>query len=100
MLQQFYLFEVKNIYILVSFFLDAEAESWQYIDIATDILFWIDLIMNFISSYNDEDGKIVKLRRTIFMNYLKGWFTVDFLSCLPLNYVLDGVVRDKSSLSP
>lgn len=80
--------------IIVSFNSDSEPYYWYYIDILTDILFWLDLIITSISSYYDEEGKLVKSIKIIFMTYLKGWFAVDFLSCLPLSYVVDGVTAN------
>ncbi len=35
-------------------FMDDLSEGWQYIDLVVDILFWIDLAINFISAYYDE----------------------------------------------
>ncbi|CAD8179140.1 unnamed protein product [Paramecium octaurelia] len=82
----------------ISFYLDNEVQAWYYADIVTDVLFWFDLIISFLSGYYDEEGKLVKKRKIIFMNYLKGWFTVDLISCLPLNYVLDGVQAENGNM--
>ena len=36
-----------------------EDQYWNYIDIAVDLLFWIDLVINMLSAYYDEEGKLV-----------------------------------------
>jgi hypothetical protein len=64
-------------------FQDDINEGWRIFDIIIDTLFWIDLVVNMLSaSYNDE-GILLKTRKTVIMSYLKTWFLVDFLSCLP-----------------
>ncbi|CAK92730.1 unnamed protein product (macronuclear) [Paramecium tetraurelia] len=73
----------------ISFYVNKEESYWQQIDIVTDVLFWIDLWINMFSGYYDEEGKLVVQKRTVILKYLKGWFLLDFISCLPLTYMID-----------
>ncbi|CAD8102523.1 unnamed protein product [Paramecium sonneborni] len=83
----------------ISFYLDNQVQAWYYADIVTDVLFWLDLIISSISGYYDEEGKLVKKRKIVLMNYLKGWFTVDLLSCLPLNYIMDSTISENDNMN-
>eukprot|EP00002_Diphylleia_rotans_P001080 TRINITY_DN10594_c0_g1_i2.p1 TRINITY_DN10594_c0_g1~~TRINITY_DN10594_c0_g1_i2.p1 ORF type:complete len:1147 (+),score=246.34 TRINITY_DN10594_c0_g1_i2:43-3483(+) len=50
-----------------------------------DLVFIIDIIANFMTSFNDEDGKRVVNPFVIRRNYLAGWFWLDAASSLPLD---------------
>ena len=52
-----------------------------------DVYFIIDIFLNFRTSYYTSDGTREDRPDKIAKAYLKGWFTIDFLSCLPLGYV-------------
>ena len=65
-----------------------ERHVWLFIlNITTDLIFVVDLILNFFIAYRsneDEDGgRWITDRRAIACHYLKTWFAVDFLSVLP-----------------
>lgn len=64
-----------------------EDQYWNYIDIAVDLLFWIDLVINMLSAYYDEEGKLVQDRKTVITNYIKTWFIFDFMACFPVDYI-------------
>ena len=54
------------------------------IDMIVDILFGIDLFVNFISSYEDpETGLPVVSLKLIAINYLTSWFPIDFIAVFP-----------------
>lgn len=46
--------------------------NWFYADIITDCLFFVDIIINFMLAYEDQNGVLVVDRKKIFLNYLKG----------------------------
>ena len=56
-----------------------------YLNYGIDILFIIDLIINFFLEYYNKKDKLIKNRMKIINNYLKGWFFFDFLTALPFN---------------
>lgn len=76
-----------NLNILVSFLTDEDQIYWVVFDQIIDILFWMDLTMNFLSTYYDDQGKLTKSLKKIINNYLRGWFIVDFLSCFPFEQI-------------
>lgn len=58
-----------------------------YFDIIVDILYTTDLVLNFFMAYEDADKKLETRLRYIAVNYFKSWFFLDFLSCIPFQYV-------------
>ena len=69
-------------------FQDVSSEAWQIFDYTIDALFWIDLLVNMFSAFYNEEGVLVKTRKEVVLSYLKSWFIVDFLSCLPFEQIL------------
>ena len=52
-----------------------------------DILFGIDIVINFISAIEDQNGKLIVQHKRIAKIYLKGWFWHDFLACFPFQLI-------------
>ena len=61
-------------------FMYEENDNWKIYDYITDVLFGIDLILNFITAYYDEENNVVKDMKKIARNYLTGWFTIDVIA--------------------
>ena len=60
-----------------------------YVDVVVDLWFVADIFVNFRSAYRLEETKVLIVdQKEIAKRYLKGWFLIDFVSSLPLNYVL------------
>lgn len=53
------------------------------VDSIVDVVFFIDIVLNFHTTFVGPGGEIVSDPKIIRMNYLKSWFVVDLLSCLP-----------------
>jgi hypothetical protein len=54
------------------------------IDYVIDVLFTIDIFINFISGYEDlTEGKVITDLRKIAKLYLRSWFVPDLLACVP-----------------
>lgn len=67
-----------------------EVPLWSgafWFDAFTDVYFIIDVGVNFRAAYYDEKGVLVSDAKQIAKQYLKGWFPIDFASCLPVGYV-------------
>ena len=52
-----------------------------------DALYLSDLILNFLMAYEDADKKLEVRLKKIASNYLKSWFWLDLLSCIPFQYL-------------
>lgn len=48
-----------------------------------DVIFFIDIVLNFHTTFVGPGGEVVSDPKIIRMNYLKSWFIIDLLSCLP-----------------
>jgi len=64
-----------------------EIDFWFFADTVQDSLFLIDIILNFRTAYFDDGVLIVSLKK-IGKKYLKGWFFIDLLSTIPLDYIV------------
>ncbi|XP_038073387.1 potassium voltage-gated channel protein eag-like isoform X2 [Patiria miniata] len=57
------------------------------VDGIVDIVFFIDVILNFHTTFVGPGGEVVSDPKVIRMNYLKSWFIIDLLSCLPYDVI-------------
>ena len=46
-----------------------------------------DIILNFRTAYYLPDGTREERKKEIAIHYFNGWFTIDFLSTLPVSYI-------------
>ncbi|KAK3595923.1 hypothetical protein CHS0354_032430, partial [Potamilus streckersoni] len=53
------------------------------IDSVVDVVFFIDIVLNFHTTFVGASGEVISDPKIIRMNYLKSWFVIDLLSCLP-----------------
>ena len=60
---------------------DSGFETWM--DNIFDVLFFIDIILTFKAAILTDDYLLIDDKKQIASIYLKGWFTVDVLSCIP-----------------
>lgn len=57
--------------------------GWVIFEMSMDVLFWIDLVLNFFFAIPDEDGFEKHDQRKIAFDYLRGFFLLDLIACLP-----------------
>ncbi|XP_037036677.1 potassium voltage-gated channel protein eag isoform X2 [Bradysia coprophila] len=53
------------------------------VDSIVDVIFFIDIVLNFHTTFVGAGGEVVSDPKVIRVNYLKSWFIIDLLSCLP-----------------
>jgi len=58
--------------------------------IMIDFVFLVDLVINSISTYEDENRNVVMEWKSIIVEYLYGWFFVDLVSSIPFQLFMDG----------
>ena len=61
----------------------SEDVSLLVVDSIVDVIFFIDIVLNFHTTYVGPGGEVVSDPAVIRVNYLKSWFIIDLLSCLP-----------------
>ena len=64
-------------------FIDEEPQFFFFLEILFDLLFIMDLILNFFSAYERYDGKIEWRQKVVVVEYLFSWFLLDFIACIP-----------------
>lgn len=52
-----------------------------------DLIFLLDIVINFHTTYVGPGGEVISDPKVIRMNYIKSWFVIDLLSCLPYDMV-------------
>eukprot|EP00500_Bicosoecida_sp_ms1_P000160 CAMPEP_0203810142 /NCGR_PEP_ID=MMETSP0115-20131106/2759_1 /ASSEMBLY_ACC=CAM_ASM_000227 /TAXON_ID=33651 /ORGANISM="Bicosoecid sp, Strain ms1" /LENGTH=1752 /DNA_ID=CAMNT_0050718925 /DNA_START=358 /DNA_END=5612 /DNA_ORIENTATION=- len=66
-------------------FSDDAKGAMAVLDYCVDALFFCDIAINFVAQVNDEDGLVVRKRSLVAGRYLRGWFTIDLLSTIPVD---------------
>jgi len=61
----------------------ASQDGWQMTEAVVDVLFILDLVINFFLSYRDARGMEVSDLKRIWINYLKCYFWINALACMP-----------------
>eukprot|EP01052_Picozoa_sp_SAG31_P014995 SAG31_NODE_950_length_10811_cov_4.497760_5_plen_735_part_00 len=69
-----------------------------FVDLFVDIYFIVDLCLNFKTAIRTGDGELIYRPKVVARMYLSSWFPIDFVSCLPLNYI--EYATDGSSADP
>ncbi|CAK8674873.1 unnamed protein product [Clavelina lepadiformis] len=62
-------------------------KAWLFSDSAVDLIFLVDIVINFQTTFVGPGGEVISDPKVIRMNYIKSWFVVDLLSCLPYDLV-------------
>jgi hypothetical protein len=66
-------------------------------DLFVDFLFGIDLVINFISSYEDSHGLPVVSLKKIAWKYVSSWFIIDLIATFPTQVIEDAFKADDGS---
>lgn len=82
----------------IAFEENAASQAWVFTDISIDFLFIIDVVLNFLTAYEDENGVLVVEKTKIAKVYLKSWLIPDLLSSIPLSLVSEFTNMDVSNL--
>ena len=57
-------------------------------DYIIDLLFLIDIAINFRTAYHDNRGHIVIETRKIALHYFRGWFLIDLFASIPFELLI------------
>ncbi|TRY65108.1 hypothetical protein DNTS_009665 [Danionella cerebrum] len=72
----------------ITFFEDQNTLPWITFNVASDTLFLADLVFNFRTGIMEGDNsEIILDPQVISRRYLRGWFLVDFISSIPVDYI-------------
>ena len=79
------LYVSMSVPIRIGFSIDAKG-GWYAFDMLIDLYFWTDIVLNFVTGYENNDGETILNGRLIAINYLKSWFAIDLLASLPIDF--------------
>ena len=60
------------------------------IDLIVDVMFVIDIIINFRTTYVNKNDQIISHPGKIALHYFKGWFLIDVVAAIPFDLMLVG----------
>lgn len=62
--------------------------SLLYVDFLITVAFLIDILLSFNTTFY-KSGTLVKNRKVIALNYIKGWFWIDLIASFPYDWVVN-----------
>lgn len=74
-------------------------DPWDTFETISVVVFWIDLVINFFTTYRDSRDREVGDLRLIVRRYLCGWFFVNLVACLPgavFGWIIQQITQTKS----
>ncbi|OMJ80534.1 hypothetical protein SteCoe_19174 [Stentor coeruleus] len=69
-------------------FVDETSYGWYIYDTLVDCLFVCDIFVTFNTTCQDEEMKVIVERKSIAINYVKTWFFIDFIACIPFQLLI------------
>ena len=66
-------------------------------DLIVDIMFIIDILINFRTTYVNKNDEVVSHPGKIAVHYFKGWFLIDVVAAIPFDLLLFGSETDEVS---
>jgi hypothetical protein len=86
--------------IMVPFVMGFEPEETPFLAGMEHIInsvFIVDIVLNFRTGYTEEDGVEELSWNKVGLRYLRTWFVLDFVSSVPIDYI---IAQDKSPSGP
>lgn len=83
----------------ISFINEDDQDSWIPFDYVCDVMFAIDIAVNFLTAYYNEKNELEKRYKKIAKNYIFGWFIIDGLAFLPLSTIFQDITTNGSILN-
>jgi hypothetical protein len=60
------------------------------VDLVVDVMFIIDILINFRTTYVNKNDQIIADPGKIALHYFKGWFLIDVVAAIPFDLMLIG----------
>uniref|UniRef100_A0A8C6TM76 Potassium channel, voltage gated eag related subfamily H, member 7 n=1 Tax=Neogobius melanostomus TaxID=47308 RepID=A0A8C6TM76_9GOBI len=71
------------------------------VDLMVDIMFIVDILINFRTTYVNNNEEVVSHPGKIAIHYFKGWFLIDMVAAIPFDLLIFGSGSDEvSSANP
>ncbi|XP_033639765.1 potassium voltage-gated channel unc-103-like isoform X1 [Asterias rubens] len=72
-------------------------EPLTLIDLMVDVMFIIDILINFRTTYVNKNDEVVSNPGKIAVHYFKGWFLIDAVAAIPFDLLLFGGTDQQST---
>ncbi|XP_072838283.2 voltage-gated inwardly rectifying potassium channel KCNH7 isoform X2 [Pogona vitticeps] len=67
------------------------------VDLIVDIMFIIDILINFRTTYVNQNEEVVSDPAKIAIHYFKGWFLIDMVAAIPFDLLIFGSGSDETT---
>uniref|UniRef100_A0A3Q2Q481 Potassium voltage-gated channel subfamily H member 7 n=1 Tax=Fundulus heteroclitus TaxID=8078 RepID=A0A3Q2Q481_FUNHE len=67
------------------------------VDLMVDIMFIIDILINFRTTYVNHNEEVVSHPTKIAIHYFKGWFLIDMVAAIPFDLLIFGSGSDETT---
>ncbi|KAG8432383.1 hypothetical protein GDO86_016863 [Hymenochirus boettgeri] len=67
------------------------------VDLIVDIMFIIDILINFRTTYVNHNEEVVSDPAKIAIHYFKGWFLIDMVAAIPFDLLIFGSGSDETT---
>ncbi|XP_008402246.1 voltage-gated inwardly rectifying potassium channel KCNH7 isoform X2 [Poecilia reticulata] len=67
------------------------------VDLIVDIMFIIDILINFRTTYVNHNEEVVSHPAKIAIHYFKGWFLIDMVAAIPFDLLIFGSGSDETT---
>ncbi|XP_060786103.1 potassium voltage-gated channel subfamily H member 7-like [Neoarius graeffei] len=67
------------------------------VDLMVDIMFIIDILINFRTTYVNSNEEVVSHPGKIAVHYFKGWFLIDMVAAIPFDLLIFGSGSDETT---
>lgn len=68
------------------------------VDLIVDIMFVVDIVINFRTTYVNTNDEVVSHPRRIAVHYFKGWFLIDMVAAIPFDLLIFRTGSDEVSI--
>uniref|UniRef100_A0A915J2C6 Cyclic nucleotide-binding domain-containing protein n=1 Tax=Romanomermis culicivorax TaxID=13658 RepID=A0A915J2C6_ROMCU len=69
----------------------------ELIELIVDVMFIIDIIINFRTTYVNENDEVISHPGKIALHYFKGWFLIDCLAAIPFDMMFYNASNDETT---
>ncbi|XP_059125749.1 potassium voltage-gated channel subfamily H member 6 isoform X3 [Peromyscus eremicus] len=67
------------------------------VDLIVDIMFVVDIVINFRTTYVNSNDEVVSHPRRIAVHYFKGWFLIDMVAAIPFDLLIFRTGSDETT---
>ncbi|VUZ47115.1 unnamed protein product, partial [Hymenolepis diminuta] len=70
-----------------AFHRDGNERYLRTLDMIIEVLFIIDILLNFRTTFVSKSGQVVHHSKEIALNYIRGWFILDLIAAVPFDII-------------